>query len=129
MKFMGKGCWPSVAPDASGRYFYLIGKHTGIEFFDSQEAASRSVNLATIPGWPGRKLYHPRWTNDVCFITLSASGELLVGKPNLSGPGIGAGVATAIDTDRQSGIFAGLGIPAGNRGQRNEGNKEESRLA
>lgn len=72
LKVMGKGCWPSVAPDASGKYFYFIGKHTALQFFDSREEAPRPVNLATIPGWTGRKLYHPRWTNDARFITATA---------------------------------------------------------
>lgn len=85
VNFLGKGCWPSVAPDASQKFFYFVGKHTAIEFFDSPQAQPRLVRLATIPGWTGRKLYHPRWTNDVRFITATApqwmpETELYLGK-------------------------------------------------
>ncbi|MEZ0277165.1 MAG: malectin domain-containing carbohydrate-binding protein, partial [Roseimicrobium sp.] len=67
-----KGCWPSVAPDDSHRSFVFTGQHTTIQFFDEPGSSARMVNLATVPGWIGRKLYHPRWTNDVRYITATA---------------------------------------------------------
>ncbi|WP_206026336.1 malectin domain-containing carbohydrate-binding protein [Roseimicrobium sp. ORNL1] len=67
-----KGCWPGVAPDDSHRSFVFTGQHTSIQFFDEPGGNARLVNLATVPGWIGRKLYHPRWTNDVRFITATA---------------------------------------------------------
>lgn len=84
-KVMGKGCWPAVAPDSSHRSFYFTGQHTGIQFFDTPQAAPRPINLATVPGWTGRKVYHPRWTNDVRFVTLTApqwmpETELYIGR-------------------------------------------------
>lgn len=82
---MAKGCWPSVAPDESHRSFIFTGQHTSIQFFDEPSAEARLVNLATVPGWIGRKLYHPRWTNDVRYITATApqwmpETELYLGK-------------------------------------------------
>jgi len=71
-KFMGKGCWPGVAPDDSHKYFYFVGKHTDIDFFDAGAAKPRTIRLSTIPGWSGRKVYHPRWTNHVRYITTTA---------------------------------------------------------
>ncbi len=84
-KVMGKGCWPAVAPDSSHRSFYFIGQHTGVQFFDTPQATPRTINLATVPGWTGRKVYHPRWTNDVRFVTLTApqwmpETELYIGR-------------------------------------------------
>ncbi|RBP47918.1 malectin (di-glucose binding ER protein) [Roseimicrobium gellanilyticum] len=67
-----KGCWPGVAPDDSHRSFVFTGQHTSIQFFDEPGSNARLVNLATVPGWIGRKLYHPRWTNDVHYITATA---------------------------------------------------------
>jgi len=92
-KFMGKGCWPSVAPDTSRKFFYFLGNHTAVEFFDSPESKPRSVRLSTIPGWAGRKLYHPRWTNHVRYITATApqwmpETELYLGKFDESFGGI-----------------------------------------
>lgn len=80
-----KGCWPGVAPDDSHRSFVFTGQHTSIQFFDEPGASARVVNLATVPGWIGRKLYHPRWTSDVRFITATApqwmpETELYLGK-------------------------------------------------
>ena len=72
LKMMGKGCWPSVAPDTSHRTFIFNGGHTSVQFFDEPDAPARAVNLATVPGWIGRKLYHPRWTNDARYITATA---------------------------------------------------------
>lgn len=67
-----KGCWPGVAPDESHRSFVFTGQHTSIQFFDEPGSSPRLVNLATVPGWTGRKIYHPRWTNDVRYITATA---------------------------------------------------------
>ena len=84
-KVIGGGCWPSIAPDQSQRMFYFRGVHTAIQFFDEPGAASRTINLATIPGWKGRKLYHPRWSSHVRFMTATApqwvpETELYLGK-------------------------------------------------
>lgn len=85
LKIMGNGCWPSVSPDASHMYFYFLGKHTAIDFFDAPDAKSRVINLSTIPAWTGRKVYHPKWTNHVRYMTATApqwmpETELYLGK-------------------------------------------------
>ncbi len=83
--FMGKGCWPGLAPNDSHSYFYFVGKHTEIEFFDRPDSPPRTIDLATVPNWQGRKLYHPRWSNNVRYITATApqwmpETELYIGK-------------------------------------------------
>lgn len=82
---MGNGCWPAVAPDESERCFYFLGVHTAIKFFDRPGEGARTINLATVPGWLGHKLYHPRWSNHVRFITATApqwlpETELYIGR-------------------------------------------------
>lgn len=82
---MGNGCWPGVAPDESERCFYFLGVHTAIKFFDRPGEGARTINLATVPGWLGHKLYHPRWSNHVRFVTVTApqwlpETELYIGR-------------------------------------------------
>lgn len=69
---LGNGCWPGVAPDESERTFYFLGVHTAVDFFDRPGEKARTINLATVPGWIGHKLYHPRWSNHVRYITATA---------------------------------------------------------
>jgi hypothetical protein len=69
---IGSGCWPSIGPGENPRFFHFLGVHTAIHFFDQQGAKPRQIKLATVPGWTGRKLYHPRWSNHPRLITATA---------------------------------------------------------
>jgi hypothetical protein len=69
---MGSGCWPGVAPDASGRSFHFLGTHKTISFRDEPGGKAREIRLDTVPKWPGRKVYHPRWSNHPRFFTATA---------------------------------------------------------
>lgn len=71
-KILGNGCWPSIAPDDSGHSFLFSGNHTSVRFYEHGDEEGRVINLATVPGWTGRKIYHPRWTHDTRFITVTA---------------------------------------------------------
>lgn len=69
---LARGCWPGVAPDESERSWVLQGSHSGLTFFDRPGAKPRSIALNTIPEFPGRSVYHPRWSNDVGYLTVTA---------------------------------------------------------
>ena len=84
----GNGCWASMAPDNSYRYFNFHGSHQEIGFFDAGKEHYRKINVAGGPGVEGRhKVYHPRWSNDVRFLTVtgpkaSERSEILLGRFN-----------------------------------------------
>jgi hypothetical protein len=69
---IGGGCWPSIGPGENPRFFHFLGVHTAINFYDEQGATPRQIKLATVPGWAGHKLYHPRWSNHPRLITATA---------------------------------------------------------
>ena len=82
---IGGGCWPSIGPGAKPRFFHFLGVHTTIRLFDELGAKPRQVSLATVPGWEGQKLYHPRWSNHPRLITATApqrapETELYIGR-------------------------------------------------
>lgn len=79
------GCWPSIAPDNSYRMFVFSGTHKEIGIYDEGGKNPRTVNVANIPGQQGGKIYFPRWSNDVRFLTVSSpenhpKAELFLGK-------------------------------------------------
>ena len=82
---LATGCWPGIAPDNSYRSFVFAGSHTEVTMFESGGARPRKIDLSKVPGREGRKLYFPRWSNDVRFLTVSSpeddpKAELYVGK-------------------------------------------------
>ncbi len=79
------GCWPSIAPDNSYRMFVFSGNHKEIYIYDEGGKNRRTVNIANIPGQQGSKVYFPRWSNDVRFLTVSSpekhpKAELFLGE-------------------------------------------------
>ena len=75
------GCWPSMAPDASRRSWVFTGNHRSIHMcFPSDRSGiksySTSVDFTNVPGlveFKGRQeAYHPRWSNNVRFFSLTA---------------------------------------------------------
>ena len=79
------GCWPSIAPDNSYRMFVFSGNHVEIGMYDEKRKNHRMVNVSNIPGKKGGKVYFPRWSNDVGFLTITApennpNSQLYIGK-------------------------------------------------
>ena len=70
-KLRGNGCWTSIAPDNSYRHFYFMGNHTEVAMFDHGAKKARIVKLNTMDGMSGKKVYHPRWSSDPRFITVT----------------------------------------------------------
>lgn len=84
-KKYSSGCWPSIAPDNSYRMFIFSGTHKEISIFGEGGENPHTVDVANIPGQQGSKVYFPRWSNDVRFLTVSSpekhpQAELFLGK-------------------------------------------------
>lgn len=82
---IGNGCWPGIAPDNSYRFFLFQGNHTTISMVEDGERSSQVVAINTIPDLEGARVYHPRWSNDARFLTVtgpqkSADTELYLGR-------------------------------------------------
>lgn len=84
-KLRGNGCWTSIAPDNSYRHFYFQGSHTELAMFDHGSETPRPVLLNTMEGMAGKKVYHPRWSSDPRFLTVTgpernSRSELYLGR-------------------------------------------------
>jgi hypothetical protein len=82
---MGKGCWPGMSPDGSGRCFSFLGTHKAIQFYDIPPHSSRVIPLMPDEKWKDRPVYHPRWSNHPSLITVTAprmtsEAELYLGR-------------------------------------------------
>lgn len=85
----GGGCWPSMAPDNSYRFFWFLGTHTEVGMFDAGKRNRRTIKVNGGPGVNGSKVYYPRWSNHVRFLTVigpkfTTKAELLLGRFNSS---------------------------------------------
>jgi len=72
------GCWPSMSPDNSLRSWVFTGNHRSIHFGVTTDARSGKGYCYTVwfdksPGLTiksNEEVYHPRWSNNVRFLTL-----------------------------------------------------------
>ena len=64
----GQGCNPSIAPDNSYRFFYMVGSHTEIIMYDAGAANRRVI---PVNYKPGGMFWNPKWTNHVRFLTVA----------------------------------------------------------
>ena len=68
-----KGCWASMSPDNSYRFWIFDGDHRRVHFYGGDDYGKRwEVSLSTIPGLEGDRVYYPRWTNHPLFFVVSA---------------------------------------------------------
>ena len=87
-KKYGAGCWTSLAPDNSYRFFLFNGGHKTITVFDRDGVNRRLVKVNGAANVAGRDVYHPWWSGDVRFLTVTGPGldghqvELYIGKFN-----------------------------------------------
>ncbi len=84
-KLLGNGCWTSIAPDNSYRFFHFMGNHVELAMFDHGQTKPRMVQLNTMDQMAGKKVYHPRWSSDSRFLTTTgpernSRSELYVGR-------------------------------------------------
>lgn len=64
------GCWPSIAPDNSYRFFVLSGSHSSMNLYD-MGGWPRTVVLRG-EGGPFGQASMPQWTNHARFMTLAS---------------------------------------------------------
>lgn len=67
---LANGCWPSMAPDASGVMWVFHGDHRSATFFDGDGSRSWNVRFDA-PCVANGEAYHPRWTNHPRFMVLT----------------------------------------------------------
>ena len=70
-KIFERGCWPSMAPDNSYRFWVFDGAHRNITIYSQGGKDRKKINLSGGPGISGYEVYHPRWSNDVRIITMT----------------------------------------------------------
>lgn len=87
---IGDGCWPSLAPDNSYRFWFFDGAHRNLTLFDYATNRRWVVNINRAPGINGFEVYHPRWSNHPRFMTMT--GPYAVGDSDNRIRGGGAGV-------------------------------------
>jgi len=80
----GGGCWPSMSPDNSLRSWVFTGNHRSIRLCvptDPLTGKGYSEYIVEFNKSPGltvgghQEMYHPRWSNNVRFLTLGAPFE------------------------------------------------------
>ncbi len=64
------GCWPSIAPDNSYRFFVLGGSHSSMNLYDMGGWPRQVVLRAD--GGPVGQVSMPQWTNHARFMTLAS---------------------------------------------------------
>jgi hypothetical protein len=70
-KVFGRGCYPSIAPDNSYITWHMDGLHRNIYMSTPSGRTWWKVPLNTVPGFEGRKIHQPRWSNHVHYICLA----------------------------------------------------------
>lgn len=92
---IGSGCNPNLAPDGSGLFFNMIGDHRTITMFDAAGRLKAKIAVNTMPGIkdPERKVWRPRWSNDVRLFTVQSAdagpdGDICVGAFNETFTGV-----------------------------------------
>ncbi len=75
-KKYGEGCWPSLAPDESGLLWIFDGAHRNLTFFRVNSNERWIVPINQAPGLGDYEVYHPRWSNNSRFMTMSGPYKL-----------------------------------------------------
>lgn len=118
---MGRGCWPSFAPDNSGALWIFDGPHRTMTVYHEGREWLLPVNTA--PSIKGAEVYHPRWSNHPQYLTLSGpypkssirdgdhQVEIFVGRMN---PGLtNVDAWTQISRNQRADFFPDLWVEGG----------------
>ena len=65
------GCWTSFAPDNSYLFWIFKGTHKALTLVDTATKKSWQVDVSKTPGFKNQPTYHPRWSNDPRFLTMT----------------------------------------------------------
>ncbi len=94
-KVFGLGCNANLAPDGSGLFFNMIGDHRTITMYDKSGGLKAKFAINTMPGIkdPERKVWRPRWSNDVRLFSVRSAdmapvGDVCVGAFNETFTGV-----------------------------------------
>ncbi|MEI6521343.1 MAG: LamG-like jellyroll fold domain-containing protein, partial [bacterium] len=72
---MAGGCWPSMSPDSSHRMWVFTGNHRSVHMCVPNRDGKAYNYYCTFDSFPELKsnheLYHPRWSNNIKFMTLT----------------------------------------------------------
>ncbi|MBI4520055.1 MAG: hypothetical protein HY701_04420, partial [Gemmatimonadetes bacterium] len=68
---LGAGCWAALAPDDSRRMWFLDNDHRNLTFIEGATGRSWQIDLSRAPGVDGYEIYHPRWSNQLPFLTMT----------------------------------------------------------
>ena len=77
-KRLGHGCWTALASDNSHLFWYFDGSHRHLTIVDVDRDVRWQVSINRAPGIDGYEVYHPKWTNDPRFLTVT--GPYTVGR-------------------------------------------------
>ncbi len=84
---LGRGCWTSLAPDNSYRFWIFDGSHRNLMMFDTVSGDRTTVPVAQAPGIDGHEVYHPRWSNDPRIMAMTGPYKIRHGGNNIRGGG------------------------------------------
>jgi hypothetical protein len=87
IEHLGRGCWTSLAPDNSYRFWIFDGSHRNLLLFDTVAESRQTVLLSTAPGIDGHEVYHPRWSNHPRFMAMTGPYKIRSGGNNIRGGG------------------------------------------
>lgn len=87
IEHMGRGCWTSLAPDNSYRFWIFDGRHRNLLLFDTVAGTRQTISVSTAPGIDGHEAYHPRWSNHPRFMAMTGPYKIRSGGNNIRGGG------------------------------------------
>ena len=84
----GGGCWPSIAPDDSRRFWRMSHGHR--ELIMHGPEGNHKMDLSCAPGIDGHEVFHPRWSNHPRFLVISGPYKEGIGFTRVrnGGPGV-----------------------------------------
>jgi len=87
IEHLGRGCWTSLAPDNSYRFWIFDGRHRNLLLFDTVEGSRVTVPVSKAPGIDGHEAYHPRWSNHPRIMAMTGPYMIRSGGNNIRGGG------------------------------------------
>ena len=87
IEILGRGCWTSLAPDNSYRFWIFDGSHRNLLLFDTVSGGRTTIAVSRAPGIDGHEVYHPRWSNHPRIMTMTGPYTIRSGGNNIRGGG------------------------------------------
>lgn len=70
-KKLGEGCWTALANPGQTLLWYFDGGHRNLTFVEVETDKRWRVPINKVAGFNGNEVYHPRWTRDPRFLTIT----------------------------------------------------------